>query len=204
MRNIKIGTRLAAGFFVILLMLVVNAASSYFNVGRLNGAIHEMTQEKWSSSELVNDLKDSMEEVSLSAATMMLITDAAARNTETVRIAELLKTIDLDIEKFGKTAHSEKEMKLVGAVKASRDTYRERLNTFLGLNHAGREKEAAALLLGPLTAAKKTAESDVDKMHLYLDREVKRVGAECSTIAGTTNTVTLILGLGVCRTCDFA
>ncbi len=70
MRNMKIGVRLAAGFFVILLMLVAGAAGSYFNVGRLNGAVLELTQEKWASSEMVNDLKDGMDEISLSAASM--------------------------------------------------------------------------------------------------------------------------------------
>ncbi len=196
MRNMKIGVRLAAGFFVILLMLVAGAAGSYFNVGRLNGAVLELTQEKWASSEMVNDLKDGMDEISLSAASMMLTTDAVARNREAVRIATLLEKIDTNIEKFSKTARSEKEKKLLGAVKASRDIYRERLNTFLGLSRTGREKEALALFFGPLTAAKKTAEFDVDEMHLYLDLEVKRVGAECAKIAAMTNTVTLLMGLG--------
>ena len=195
MNSFKIGTRITSGFFAMLLMLAIIAGVNYFNVNKLNGEIRVLTEDKWVKSELVNDLINKMDEVSISAHTMMLANNAATMKTEEGALAVALKNIDQDLEKLGKLVRSEKGKKLLGALMDGHSVYLKELTAFLNTNRAGRQKEASTLLLGTVTQSKKICHTAVDELALFQDGEVVRVGLECNAIAVTTNVVTLVMAV---------
>ena len=195
MKNMNIGTRLFTGFFTLLLMMAVIAGISYVNVSKLGGEIDTLTKDKWVKSTLLNDLNDNLDEVCISIHKIALTGSAVVRKKEAALIAERSASITQDLEKLEKMVTSDTGKKHLAGIKISRDAYREDLQKALDFGIAGKQKEASALLLGPVTLSKKNCHTAVDDLALYQDGEVVRLGLECNAIAAMTNTVTLVMAI---------
>ncbi len=194
MKNMKIGTRLFTGFFTLLLMMAVIAGISYVNVSKLGGEIDTLIKDKWVKSQMLNELNDKLDEVSLSVHKIALSTSAAVRKKEAERVAEISASIGQDIEKLEKIVLTDAGKKHLTTVRTSREIYRDELGKVLDFAGAGKQREAAALVLGSLAEKKKEYNKAVDDMNRYQDKEVERVGAECTRLVDRSNTLTVIAG----------
>lgn len=195
MKHVKIGTRIAAGFALILLLLTIVVTTSYINVSRISSEVNTLTRDKWVKKELANGISMKMDDVSVAVRNIVLLENAESRKKETALIAAAHESINQNLDKLTAIVLSDTGRKHLAAIRTHRDAYRAELDAFLGLERTGRQKEAIAQVLGTLAERKREYNRVVEEFSLFQEQEAERSGAECNRLSHVTNTIALTVGI---------
>lgn len=88
MRNMKVSTRLMAGFGLLTALLLAVAAIAFYGLSQLNGQLDAIARVNNSEARLANELRASIEERAIAVRNLALLTDAQDMAKEAERISK--------------------------------------------------------------------------------------------------------------------
>jgi len=195
MKKMKIGTRLFTGFFVILLMLLAVAIISYVNLNMLGGEIDKLTKDRWAKSQLLQDLNNKLDDVSISIHRIALADSTEIRKKEAAQIEECSKVISQDLEALDKIVVSDIGKQHLAAIKVSREAFRQVMKKVLDYGAAGKHDEMADLVLGLLAEKKIEYDRAIYEMSRKQLMDVDQIRIESSRRVEISHNLLLIVAI---------
>ena len=143
----KIGTRLALGFGLVLILTVTLAIIGIMNMAAIKKDFNTVVKANNVKIAMANGMRGNLNIVARSVRNLIIQTDAAFQQKQKDRIAEARKTSDELTSKLSALVVTEKAKKLMDEINSARDTTRPLFNKTIELAVAGRHAEAAKFLL---------------------------------------------------------
>jgi methyl-accepting chemotaxis protein len=194
-KNLKIGTRLAIGFGLILVLLMIISTLAFIRVSQIGNNIDGMVNDKYPKTVWANNIVDQVNIIARSLRNSLLVTDPKVAAKELGRVSDSNDVIDLNIGKLEKSVRSEEGKKaFVKMVDASK-VYRVDQDKFLELQKAGRKNEAVELMLTGLRKSQGEYLTAIGELIEHQSKSMEKSGAESLAAAGQTQTLIVVLGL---------
>ena len=193
--NMKVGVRLAIGFGVTLLLLVVIAVVSVTRIGVLNSEIDNIVNDKYPKIIDAIDIVRAMNLVSQLNRNLLLNPDPAEIQKEKDRISEQRKIITENVDKLDKVITSEEGKKLLGEMKASRARYVVELEKYLATVARGERDAALKLLYGDMRPVTDDYLGDIRKLIEFQDALMVKAGKEADATASSASYLVTVLSV---------
>ena len=145
--GMKVGTKLAVGFGIVLLFGALQAGYAWMRLHGLSDDLDSLTNDRMVKMERIADVKDNANLVARSVRNLMLLTDDAQRVSELKRIDEtngknsaLLQALDADMT-------SREGKALIKDINDARAAYRAAMDQVVQLAKAHKDGDATKLLM---------------------------------------------------------
>ena len=162
--KLKVGTRLAVGFGVVCILLVMTVLIGINRLATLDAGTMLIVQDKWPKIEKSTLLLENVDTIAIALRNMMLNADEKDRQLQLSRIAEARKNVDRALAELDALISSEKGSAKLSAVMENRGRYKDGQDKLIALIQSGDEEAAKAYLadeLRPVLGAYKAALKDL-------------------------------------------
>ena len=191
--NLRIGTRLGAGFGIVLLLLAVLATVAYERLGRLNGEITELVENRYPQTEWANEIVDHLGILAEATRNALLLTRAEDAQRELDGIAEVSRAITERMDKLDKATTSESGRKLLATVADARRGYVADLTRLRELIAAGQRERATVLLMGDMRASQARYVASIEALIEYESAQMREAGEHAERDAALAQTLIFVL-----------
>ncbi len=196
--DMRIGTRLAAGFSLVVLLLIGITFLGITRLSHLNQGTTLIAQDRFPKVLLAQEILNANNQVARSLRNTMIVTDANLIAKELETIAAKRKTVGEALERLGKVLVTEEGKKLLAATKVAREAYSAQLDAVLKLQSEGKKQEAAAVLLGKLRETQLVYMEGISELIRYQVHLVNEGGKEAEqTYLGARSLMLALAGLAV-------
>jgi len=196
LKNMKIGPRLAFGFGIILLLLVINVAIGYYAIGKLDHAVDDITKDKFPKVQTLFNVKEQINIAARALRNIALAKDSAVRKQEDERMKVAADTITKDFDELEKTVKSEQGKKLFNELKAARSNYTEARKPLLNMYDKGKWDEATSYLLNDFRKAQNAYFTAIDNMIKHQEKSAEKASDDAEKLAHKANITSLSVGVG--------
>lgn len=149
MKQMKVGTRLALGFALVLAMLVAVIVLGISKLGALNEGTRLMALDAYPKVVLAQSLADRINRTARTVRDVLLVNDPEANKKNFTALATARKESDEMFGKLGTLIRSEKGVQNLQVYKAAYVEYIAAMDEVLKLHAAGDRDAATAYLMGP-------------------------------------------------------
>jgi methyl-accepting chemotaxis protein len=194
MKNFKIGTRLAIGFGLVLLLMIVLIAvglTCFNNIGDIN---RKIIDERWVKADAVNTINVTTRANARYSMELLIEQDKAKLELIRQQIASNKKNIDGALETLDKLVQSAEGKSLLAQAKLDRLTYVASFSKVSQLVALDGRDEAARLMMAETLPALDKLEESIQAMAALQKKKAKDGGAEAQQTISQART--LMLGLG--------
>lgn len=174
--NLKIGTRLALGFSVMLLIMVLIGGIAMTSFSRINNKVNLITADRWPKTVLIHGIKDNTNLIARSMRDAIISDDPSAIKNDFDEIARAKKENAGFYEKLEKSIHSSEGKMILQRIKDSKLTYNAAQKEVNGLIESGNRGEAGKLLLTALQPAQKAYLASLNDMVEYQAKQLLKSG----------------------------
>ena len=148
LRSIKIATRLALGFGLVILIGIVIAAFSAWEMRALASQLDQVANERMVKVSQFSTLKDNYNTIAIYARNAVIINDPDFQEGEKRKIAEL-RVVNADIQnKLEKNIVVPKAVELLKISRDNRDAYNAAIDRVIDMAEKGQQSWAGAALIG--------------------------------------------------------
>jgi methyl-accepting chemotaxis protein len=193
--NMKIGVRLAIGFAVTLVLLIVISVISITRLSALNGEINDLVNDKYPKTIDALDIIRAMNQVAQLNRNLLLIADPAETKKQLDRMTEQRKIITENVDKLDKVITSDEGRKLLGNMKDSRAKFVVELEEFLGMVQRGEREPALKQLYGDMRPVTEVYLGDIRKLVDFQDALMVKSGKEADALAKSSENLVVILSV---------
>ena len=196
--NLRIGTKIIAGFLLVALMAgAIGAVGIYgiTTIAELDENMYKTMTDPLSEMVLI---ADSFQRLRGNVKDILLSVSASEVADYEDRIAQRFAEFDAALDKYEDTLFTEEGAQLVAEIKTLRIQYEQNVEEIIGLHRAGRSNEALNLLKGQGNDIRTEIETKYRRL-----AEIKNVAAEetaagnHATAAATQMTMIIILAFGM-------
>jgi methyl-accepting chemotaxis protein len=189
--RMKIGTRLALGYSVILLLLLVISGVALCSLVNVNKQVDSMANNKWPKAVVLRDIGNKINAVAVATDKAIILGDASETRKELDGIASERDQIDSALKKLGQSLTTDKGKASFKKVMDSQAAYLAQLNTVITLIEAGNKTEAGRLLHQKVWPLRNSYAESVGKL---FDLQGKRISDSGKAIEKTcTEAVTSVI-----------
>ena len=149
MKQMKVGTRLALGFALVLAMLAAVIVLGISKLGALNEGTRLMATDAYPKVVLAQSLADRINRTARTVRDVLLVNDAEANKKNFTALATARKESEEMFGKLGTLIKSEKGVQNLQIYKAAYVDYLAAMDEVLKLHAGGDRDAAAAYLMGP-------------------------------------------------------
>ncbi|MDD2534975.1 MAG: methyl-accepting chemotaxis protein [Macromonas bipunctata] len=192
--NLKIGTRLALGFGVTLLFLVLVTAIGTLRIADLNRSIREMAGDAFPKTVLASDLNNAINTTARRLRNAYIFQGVAAQR-ELEQIAEQRQIIVDSLNKLERYVKTDEGRANLKKIHAARADYVAQQDRFIQALNEGRREDAAALLSGELTSTQVAYMAALSELSDFQGKLMERVGEETEAMASSAERLLLVLGV---------
>ena len=193
--NMKIGVRLAIGFGVTLLLLIIISVISITRLGAINTEIENIVNDKYPKTIDAIDVIRAMNQVAQLNRNLLLITDPVETQKQMVRMTEQRKIISENIDKLEKAITSDEGKKLLGDMKDTRTKYVTELDKFTGMVQRGEREPALKLLYGEMRPVTENYLGAIRKLVEFQDALMVKAGKDADAMADSAENILIILSV---------
>ncbi|NGX15595.1 MCP four helix bundle domain-containing protein, partial [Wenzhouxiangella sp. XN24] len=193
MNNLKIGTRLAIAFSVVVLLLVFIAATSVTRIGSLSGEIDAMAHDLYPKTTWANNVIDQVNLTAVATRNMLIYREPAAVERELARIPEASAEITRNIELLEETITSAEGKEKLAAVQTTRPVFVAALRDLEDFIRAGNTEAAEELLTGRMLEAQRDYLGAITNLIDY-QSELMEIGGDRALEAAASGRV-MVIGL---------
>ena len=144
--NLKIGTRLAIAFSIMLAFVLLVAYLGYASLSETKGRINTITQENLVKIDAAEDMIQSLNIIARATRNYLLYDDKAFREAQLVRIVKARAMTDKADQVLGKLVRSERAKQLYALIGEKRAQTRPLIDKVIAMADAGQTEEAKAYL----------------------------------------------------------
>ncbi|MDR3581623.1 MAG: methyl-accepting chemotaxis protein [Oryzomonas sp.] len=194
--NIKIGTRLAIGFLVMLFFMIVIAVIALTSFTKMNKKVEDITNDKWPKTVILNDVNNRINVVARAMRNGIILNDATEVKKELDRVAAERKEITNILGKLDKTIKTGEGKRILQEIKDRRAAYAVVQKEIIDLIGLGKRAEAGEALVKKLRPLQKDYFESVAKL---TNLQGKRIAEAANEIEKTHKAVELemIIALAV-------
>jgi methyl-accepting chemotaxis protein len=152
--NMKVGTRLSAGFGLVLTLLVLIALLGVFNMSTIHAKLDKIVGQNVVKTEMVQDMSEAVHVVARVTRTVVLLAEPEQMRTELVKLTAARASYDRASEVLDKFPATAKGVEIRARIAAARREARPLTDKVLALAQANQDAEATELLMkqaGPAT-----------------------------------------------------
>ena len=198
--DMKISSRLAAAFGLVLLMTVASAGFSIYKMASIQADFEDTVLDKNAKIKLNNDMANAVHVVSRVMRSMILVDDKALKDGEKDKLEKSRASYDHAAQQLEKLPWSEAGKAAFAKIQAARDAARPLNNKVIELAMADKDDEARDLLLkeaNPVTLKWLEAiEENVDRQEKRNEENFVKSQADYQT-AKTTLIAVSVLAIGL-------
>jgi len=192
--NLKIGTRLGAGFGAILILLVVTTALAIVKMNELANATEQLVSHEWTKAKLANEAIDAARG-SLSRLFIVVVsTDEQVIEAARQRMTEDVNRFDAALAKLEPMVATPKGKEFLGKAKDARARYVASYGNVLSLLKAGNREEAAKATYGETYTNMAEFASQLRQYINYQGEHFEERGAESKRTFESSRAQMLALG----------
>ncbi|QEM69272.1 methyl-accepting chemotaxis protein [Geobacter sp. FeAm09] len=197
--NLKIGTRLALGFSVMLLLMVVISGIAMTSFGRMNKKVDVITDDRWPKAVLLNEINNHINVVARSLRNAVILSDPAEIKKELQRIDASREAVTNCLEKLARTITGSEGKAMLQAIRESRAAYAQAQKEIISQIEADNKAEAGQALITTLRPLQKAYFDAVGKMIEYQARELVKAGDDVEkTYKGAEGIMIATLVVSLC------
>ena len=193
--NMKIGVRLALGFGVTLLLLVVIAVVSITRLGTLNTEIEDIINDKYPKAIEAIDIVRAMNQVAIINRNLLLVTDPAENQKQIARQVEQRKIITDNVQKLEETIQSDAGKRLLATMLDAREKFVGELEKFLGMIQRGERDVALTHLYADVVPANDVYVGTIRKLIDFQDELMVKAGKDADALADSSENLLIILAV---------
>ncbi len=204
MASLKVSTRLAAGFGILILIGIVIAAVGALNMRTLARDLQEVASDRMVRVAQFTELKDNLNAIARYSRNMVISADPAILAEEKRKIGDTRQANDAILQDLEKTVTLPKARELLGTILQSRVQYNQGLERALALLEQGDRAGAGALLMGEVRARQNLYFKAVDdsrglqkQIAESLADEASALAARCTVLLASLGVAMLLVGLFV-------
>jgi len=149
MKQLKVGTRLALGFALVLVMLLAVIVLGIAKLGALNDGTRVMALDAYPKVVVAQNLADRVNRTARTVRDLLLLDEPEANKKNLAALATSRREADEMFGQLDKLVVSETGVKNLRAYRAAYAQYIDAVDQVLKLHAAGEREAAIALLLGP-------------------------------------------------------
>ena len=191
--NLKIGTRLTAGFALVIALLIALAAIGVTKINAVYADTEVILHDRFVKVSLAQRVENEVNKQLRAMRTALIVTDPAMAEKELAKVEASLPVVAGAIEKLQATVHSERGKAALNALVDSRAKFKEHETRLVGLIKAGKIDEGRTELVtvilplqgAYLQAIEEFTQSQADSMEQF--------GAEAGEMAHGARTLLLLL-----------
>ncbi|MBJ6802527.1 HAMP domain-containing methyl-accepting chemotaxis protein [Geomonas propionica] len=194
-QDMKIGTRLSAGFGIILLLLLVIGAISVFGMLKIDQGLETIVKKDYAKIKLANESADNVSTIVSCIKSMVIESDPLARREENKKIEQARQQYKAAMDKLEKLESTEKGKALIGKAKLSLDNARKANNQAIELALAGNSARAATVFekeAEPLCAA---IDSAFRELVQYQEQGIEERYGDAAALSSRSRVIALSLAL---------
>jgi methyl-accepting chemotaxis protein len=174
--NLKIGIRLALGFLVMSIIMIVISGIAMTSFTRMNGKVKVITQDRWPKTVILHDINDNINIVARALRNAIILSDSAEVKKELGRIVKSGAEITTGMEKLDKTIISGEGQALLQAIREKQEAYSSVMKEITGMIESGRKAEAGEALVVKLRPLQKGYFESVNKMIEFQAEQLLKAG----------------------------
>ena len=194
LNNLKIGSKLALGFAIALLGLVIIATLGINRISHLNGQIDLVAKDLIPKTVQANEIKDAMGNIARQLRNAYIYTGSEQQKSLEA-IAEERKAIDENFAKLEKTVLSEKGKAVLKNMANGRDAYRAAQAKAIDAIKAGKKDETVAIFQGELRKAQADYLKAIDEFAQFQDKRVEEESTAASEAASAATRLLVIIAI---------
>ena len=161
--NMKISSRLAVAFGIILAISIATAFIAVSKLSNIHDSLLDIVQDNNVKIRLSNDMSDAVHIVSRVTRTMVLLQDKESRDREMGKIIKARETYDKSLAELGKMPNDAAEIAGIEKISAARSIARPLNDKVLELGTNGKETEATVLLMKEAAPATQKWQDAIDE-----------------------------------------
>jgi len=190
--NLKLGVRLALGFAVSLLLLMVISVVSYTQLSAVKEGIASVINDRFPKTVLANEMINANNEIARNLRNAYIFTGAEQQKAIDA-IAPQRQIISTNLEKLFKTVKREEGQKILRNVQASRAAYLGSQDKFLELLKADKKADIVILMQGDLRKNLSDYVASVHELLKFLTDAMEKTGKDADDLVRSTERLILIL-----------
>jgi methyl-accepting chemotaxis protein len=144
--DMKVATKLALGFGIVLLLGLLQAGYSWVGLKTLQAEIDALANDRMVKMDQMAEVKDNANVIALSMRNVVLLSEPAQQQAEKTRIQEMRARNRELVKAVEAASKSEQDKALLQAIEAARGAYVAATDKVVELALAGKSSDAIALL----------------------------------------------------------
>jgi methyl-accepting chemotaxis protein len=180
LRNIKVGMRLAVGFAVMMLLLIMIASIGLTRMDALNDDLDQVIRYKYPETALANEIAYLSTDNTRIVRNLILVPDENKKQTNKLAYDRNLVRIDEDFAQLDKLTNDPKGKELLAEMKVSKLVFRTYTNKVITLALAHKTAEASEELYGEGHASQATYLNSIQEMVQLQTASMETAGAQAS------------------------
>ncbi|HEX9011786.1 MAG TPA: methyl-accepting chemotaxis protein [Holophagaceae bacterium] len=176
--NLKIGTRLALGFGIILALLLLVAGIGMDRMGAIESNTERIVTHYNTQATLARDMSDQVQTVSRMLRTLLLLESQAEKRANAEGIAKAREAYDEASKKLESILASQDSRALFAEIEASKAKARGVNNQVIELALAGKNQESVKLMMGEARGAVQAWQGNLAKAVKYFNQRMSEKYAE--------------------------
>jgi len=194
--KLKLGTKLALGFGLVLVLLAAIVGLAINRVTLLNASVDDLARNKMPKVNWAYDIKDSVNIIARSMRNMALNPDAKAIEQEKARIDKERKDYGEALANLEKTVHTEKGKELLARIKDGQAKTKPLNDKAINLAIEHKMEEAAKVLITEIRAPQNQLLDALQALADYQTDMAKKEGAAAAQAGASARFFLYVLGGG--------
>ncbi len=191
--NLRIGTRLALGFGIILALLLVVAGIGLNRMGAIETNTEQIVTHYNAQAHMARDLSDQVQNVSRLLRTVLLMDNQADKRANAEAIAKARETYDEVYKKLEDSNWSQQGKDVCATIDAAKAKARAANNQVTELALAGKNQEAVKVMMGEARPAVAAWQESINKAVKFFNGKMDEKYAEAKA-AYTAAVIFMITG----------
>ncbi|MDA8427781.1 MAG: methyl-accepting chemotaxis protein [Geobacteraceae bacterium] len=192
LQNLKIGTRLALGFTVMVIFMAIITSFAVRSYSSIHNKVNVITTDNWPKTVMLNKVSDRINVAARAIRNAMLFSNPAEANKELARIGTARDEVSETLNQLEKVVKSDHGKELLRDIRARRDAYVAARQDVITMIQGGRKSEAAQALVTKLRPVQTAYFEAVNKMIEYQGNQMILVGKEVDSSIRSAET-----GIGI-------
>jgi methyl-accepting chemotaxis protein len=192
--SLKLSTKLALGFAVVLALLLVVVIISITRLNLLNNHLVNIITDKNIKVQLANNMTDHINVIARSVRNVALLQDISEMQKEKERIEGARGEFAQFHEKLSGMVKSDKGKEIMASIRGSEDAVRPLVDKAIGLGMQNRTDEATKVLVQEVRGPQRKLFENLDAMIRYQEELTKKSGDEANQAYSSGRTLIIVIG----------
>ncbi len=193
--NVKISVRLATGFSILILLMLVMVAVSVGRLASIGKVNDRIIEQDLASSNAAHAIDEAAREDARRTLALFILPDKAARGKSYARIDEDKKSIDASLAVLKKFADTDQEKSLIASIESARASYANSFIKAAELLEEDKRDDAAGLMNAETFPALDALLDNIRQMVELQKKETEKSGVLATQ--DISNARLLMIGLGL-------